>query len=142
MKRFQFLTKAGINYISYKKEKLYRYVAWDKVCIVNGMPDTINDKKWHEFEKSLNERLCNIINKNSINSGLKGLDLDAAIISIRDWIMELQDSTVDNVDNLTSLPDRKEMLEEIYNIIKGIINFAKEQKKNYTFEQEWKEIWW
>lgn len=139
MERFEFLTPSGINYISYKKEKLYRYTSSSKVLEVNYMPHVVNDKKWQEFEKTLNERLCSIINRNGINSGLKGQDLDSAIRSIRDWIMDLQDNSM---EGLTSLPDRKEMLEEIYNIIKGIIDFAKEQKKNYTFEQEWKERWW
>ena len=67
MKRFKFLTQAGLNYISYNTRELYRYTSVYHVRDGNYMPSVFTNKRWKEFELSFNERLADLVNRNTIN---------------------------------------------------------------------------
>lgn len=138
MEKFKFLTQAGLNYISYNTKKLYRYTSVYLVEDASYMPYSIGNDRWKEFERSFYERLRNLVIRNTINSGLGATDLHVAILSIINWIKELRDNQAETL-GFKTLSDEKVIEKEVYEKIKHILNFVMEQRKQYIFEQTWKD---
>ena len=149
MKKFEFITQAGLNYISYKTRELYRYTSVYYVRSSTYMPNVDTNKRWEEFELSFNERLRDLVIRNTINRGLCAVDLHVAIMCIVDWIKELRDDSVKHgespADNLgtravvKTLPDEKMLEKDVYKQIKHIFDFVMKQREQYIFEQDWKD---
>ena len=149
MKKFKFLTQAGLNYISYKTRELYRYTSVYHFRSNTYMPNVYTNKRWKGFERSFNERLRCLVIRNTINSGLCDIDLDSAIMSITNWIKELRDDSAKRVESLVdkigactilkTLPDEKTIEKDVYKQIRHIFDFVMKQREQYIFEQEWKD---